>query len=60
MIADNTAKAAAYYAGDGKYMTMNLYELLHEKPAKVEKTGQEIVADITRRMGLEVINDGII
>ncbi len=58
MIAENTAKVATDYGG-GKYSTATLYDLKHTGPAEM-KTGQEIVDDITQRMGLEVINDGII
>lgn len=60
MIASNTAKSAAYYSGEGRYMAKNLYEIANHIPAENEKTGQQVVEDVAQRMGLEVRKNGTV
>ena len=54
MIAENTAKAVC-----GRYTELTYYDLIKKEPVE-QRTGQEIVDDLTKRMGLEVIRDGTV
>lgn len=51
-IAENTARMAA----NGKYYPVSYQELMHPKP-KDMRTGEEIIADIVKKVGLEVKED---
>ncbi len=49
MTSENTAKV-----GIGPYMTAKLSDILHPKPVD-NRTGEEIVADVIKTVGIEVI-----
>ena len=49
MIAENTAKLS-----QGTYTTARFYDIINQKPV-VNRTGEEIAADIIKMAGIEVI-----
>ena len=51
MIAENTARMVR---DGGRYSTMDLFELLHMDHG-TDKTGQQLVDELAKKMGLEVI-----
>lgn len=49
---ENTAKI-----GGGGFITERFWDRMHPKPVDT-RTGDEIVADVLRRAGIEVIHNG--